>query len=203
MNCSIPFKTALTKLFKQDEVNLSEGINAIKSWTNNSEDIVKSYIEKGEHKALDSFFLNVKPLHKDLTTRVGMIDKDTVRKLKVGDYTENPFPFASSKNPEDNVVFHNIAKNRLKDYPDKREVLYSIDNSNVPQYDIQKFNPVETEVLIKPKTIFTVEHIKETDDLVEIFLHSPKRQDKARYENTLIPLLGVSGLSVIDEEAIK
>jgi len=162
----------------------------ISDWVKDSKTIVRDYINKGKHKELDEFFENTKPTYKGYSSRIGMINKDMLNKIKVGDLATNSFPFASSKNSEENIIFSTLVDNRLKTRPDKVKVRYIIDNSNAPQYDLTGVNYGETEVLIKPKTDFMVGKINMEDDIVTIRLSASSNKGNKK----AIPLLSATTL---------
>lgn len=190
MKCSKLLKDALEGI--EDKVSDKDyGLQAVYNWIKHSGAIVKAYLKTGKHKELDEFFKSVTPDYKGTTSRIGMIDKDLVNRLKDGDYTTNTFPFATSVNSEENDIFSSIVAKRLLKHPDKIKVRYEIDNYNVLQYDLRHINPAETEVLIKPDTAFVVDSIdRSNDDLVIIKLSATRnRRNKAT-----IPLLSAAVL---------
>jgi len=187
-----------SKSLKDAVDGLNNNINIIKDWTRNSKEIVNDYINNGFNTKMDKFFNENTPTYKGTTYRVGMIDSKTASDLKEGDYTENVFPFATSKNPEENDIFDSITNKRLKYNKDKVKVVYRINNTSVPQYDISSINPVETEVLVKPNTYFRVNYISKSKDKVIIDLSAPRKQTRVKSIRKAVPLLSASALLNID-----
>jgi len=159
--------------------------NVIDEWIYHSRDIVKSYLENGEHPALDKYFKEVTPDFKGIVYRVGMISKEAVNNLKKGDIVTNSFPFATSYNNEVTEVFSRLTDNRLVNRPTHTKIRYRI-LLNTPQYKLP--NKAESEVLIKPKVKFIIEDIFNADKELIVSLRAPEfygRLGKA------IPLLGI------------
>ena len=190
------------KLFKEALGLMNSNTDILKSWITDSRHIVNDYISKGSNAHMDKFFRDVTPEYRNTTYRVGMLDSKTAANLKEGDYTENIFPFATSKNSEENEIFDRITTNRLKKHKDKVKVIYRIHNSSVPQYDISGINPAETEVLIKPNTIFRVDRISEYGDKKIIDLVAPAKQKLVRSKRKLTTLLSAGALIGTQQESL-
>jgi len=173
-----------------------EAHESVTNWVKSSDEIVNKYLQGYKDKGLEAFFKEAKPSYSSNTYRVGMLDKNL--HLKEGNIVTNIFPFASSKNSEENQIFEHIASNKVKNMPNKVVTKFVIDNSKVPQYDLQALghNKAETEVLIKPDTKFIVDDVHETPNKRIIRLRAITNAEKRlsyRGKKEAIPLLGLAG----------
>jgi len=158
----------LVSLFDKPEVDFDEYIarndltDVIDSYTHDSSKINLNYLKGYRNKYLDKLF-SVKGNYYGTTYRGTVINAKHLNQLKEGDIIANKMPLSSSKDANEASTWaHGVQRGHSRS---GKPTIIELDNSYVPQYDIEKYSglPEEKEVLIANDNYLHIQDIEKGD----------------------------------------